>query len=276
MGACIKSVSDELSTELIVFFRNFFGFLILLAFLLFTGNFRSEKNVISNLATEIPWWHIARSLLGLGAMYCFFYSIAHIPLAESVLLSYTTPLFAPFLAYLVLKERFSVQLFLAITLGFVGVIFLLNPEFKSFSWVSLIALCSGFFASAAMISIRKMSKTEPTTRIVFYYGLICTSVSAIPLLGVDQWPNINALLTMVAVGIFATLGQLSLTKGYSMAAVAHVGPFVYSTVVFATIIAWFFWQEVPTFFTGFGILLVVIGGSIALRQVPVYNAGDSK
>ena len=258
MGACIKLVSEDVSTEFIVFFRNLFGFMVLLPFLV--------KNGLSTLATQLPWWHLGRSLAGLAAMYCFFYSIAYIPLSESVLLSYTTPLFAPFMAYFLLKEKFSLRLLLAIVVGFVGVAFLLNPEFNQFSWVSLVALSAGMFAAMAMTAIRRMSKTEPASRILFYYGFICTSVSALPLLALDSFPDAHALMILVAVGAFATLGQFFLTRGYSTATAAQVGPFTYSTVLFATILGIVFWQEIPSMNTAIGIILVVIAGSFALRK----------
>ena len=258
MGACIKLVSEDVSTEFIVFFRNLFGFMVLLPFLV--------KNGLSTLATQLPWWHLGRSLAGLAAMYCFFYSIAYIPLSESVLLSYTTPLFAPFMAYFLLKEKFSSRLLLAIVVGFIGVTFLLNPEFNQFSWVSLVALSAGMFAAMAMTAIRRMSKTEPASRILFYYGFICTSVSALPLLALDSFPDARALMILVAVGAFATLGQFFLTRGYSTATAAQVGPFTYSTVLFATILGIVFWQEIPSMNTAIGIILVVIAGSFALRK----------
>lgn len=281
MGAGIKLVSNDVGTELVVFFRNLFGFIVILPFVL--------RNGVSGLRTKIPLWHIARSLAGLGAMYCFFYSIAHIPLSESVLLSYTTPLFAPILAYLFLRETVTRSLIYAIMLGFVGVTFLLNPDFETFSWVALVALCSGMFAALAMICIRRMSTSEPASLVIFYYGLICTAVSAIPLMGipvVDAFffnmsgreviplPDNNLILILFGVGVFATLGQFCLTRGYSMAAVAQVGPFMYSTVVFATVLGWFFWQEMPTLFSAFGIILVVIAGSIALRKSGVIVASE--
>ena len=258
MGACIKLVSEDVSTEFIVFFRNLFGFLVLLPFLF--------KNGLSTLATQLPWWHLGRSLAGLAAMYCFFYSIAYIPLSESVLLSYTTPLFAPFMAYFLLKEKISSRLMLAIVVGFIGVTFLLNPEFNQFSWVSLVALSAGMFAAMAMTAIRRMSKTEPASRILFYYGFICTSVSALPLLALDTFPDTHALMILVVVGVFATLGQFFLTRGYSTATAAQVGPFTYSTVLFATIFGIVFWQEILSMNTAIGIILVVVAGSFALRK----------
>jgi len=256
MGACIKLLSNEVSNELIVFFRNLFGLLVLIPFLVKSG--------LSDLKTNRLRWHIMRSLMGLAAMYCFFYSIAHIPLSEAVLFNYTTPLFAPLIALFWLKEPLSRVLMLAIIVGFLGVSLLLQVDFSGFSWVGLIALASGFFAAIAMTVIRHLSSTEPTIRIVFYYGVVCTSVSTVPLFWINEWPTLSSLLILCAVGLFATLGQLSLTQGYAKASVAQVGPFIYSAVVFATLMGWFFWLEMPDMLSAVGIILVVAAGSIAL------------
>ena len=266
-GVCIKLATADVSTEEVVFFRNLFGFIVILPFIFREG--------IKVLPTKIPLWHFSRALAGLSAMYCFFYSIEYIPLSSSMLLSYTTPLFAPFMAYFLLGEKISIKLILIIGIGFIGVIFLLNPSFESFSWVSLIALLSGLLAAMAMTSIRRMSKTEPSIRIVFYYGLICTCISAIPMFNVSELPESNSLLLLFAIGAFATLGQICLTRGYSMSAVAQVGPFMYSTVVFVTIFAWFLWEEVPTLYAGIGIMIVIIAGTFALRQTSHNNRTTS-
>ena len=120
MGACIKLVADNASNEWIVFFRNFFGLVLLIPII--------SRYGLENLKTDVIHWHIARSLAGLGAMYCFFYSIAHIPLAESVLLSYTTPLFAPIIATFLLGELLTLRLMAAMFVGFSGVYFIVNPD----------------------------------------------------------------------------------------------------------------------------------------------------
>jgi len=256
MATSIKLVSDDVETEVIVFFRNLFGFLAILPFV-----FRAGGDV---LKTKIPHWHIMRSLAGLGAMYCFFFAIGHIPLSNAVLLSYTTPLFAPIMAFFLLKEHISKQLMMPILVGFIGVTFLLNPDFQTFSWMALVALLSGVFAAFAMTTIRRMSVSEPTLRIVFYYGLICTMASALPMFFIDVWPSSKNLLILVAVGCFASLGQMCITRGYGLASVSKVGPFMYSTVVFASVLAWVKWQELPSTLSFVGILLVIVAGSLAL------------
>jgi len=256
MGACIKLVSEDVSNEWVVFFRNFFGLLLIIPIVFSYG--------IENLKTNIIHWHLARSIMGLGAMYCFFYSIAHIPLADSVLLSYTSPLFAPIIAIFILGELITARLGVALIVGFIGVYFIINPDLEGFSAVSLVALLSGFLAAIAMTCIRRMARTESTTRIVFYYSVICALLSSLPLYYADPIPNLYSIAVLAVIGMLATLGQLALTQGYSKASVAHVGPFVYGTVVFATFLGWIFWQEMPDLFASFGIVLVITAGSVAL------------
>jgi len=258
MGACIKLVSQDVDTEWVVFCRNFFGLVLLIPLISRFG--------LDNLKTKIFRWHLARSVMGLSAMYCFFYAIAHISLADAVLLSYTTPLFAPIIAVFLLGEAVTIRLGFALLVGFAGVYFIINPELAGSSWISLVALLSGFLAAIAMTCIRRLARTEPTTRIVFYYSIICATLSVIPLIHAKPLPNLYCLVVLAVIGALAILGQLSLTQGYAKASVAQVGPFTYSSVLFATLLGWLFWQEAPDILAAFGIILVIAAGSVALTQ----------
>ena len=258
MGAGIKLLSGELSNEVIVFFRNLFGLLVLVPIL--------GANGFQHFRTHKLHFHVLRSLAGLAAMYTFFYGIRHIPLAESVLLSYTTPLFAPIIAYFWLKEKVSLRVASAIMVGFVGVILIIQPDSNHLSLVALITLSSGFFAALAMTTIRRMSDTEPTTRIVFYYGIICTVVSGIPMLNNSVWPDATQLGVLLLIGLCGNIGQMSLTRGYGKASVAEVGPFMFSAVVFSSIIGLLFWREIPDYISTTGILVVIAAGSAVLMQ----------
>lgn len=260
MGACIKSVSHELPNEIIVFLRNLFGLLALLPVLI------KVRKV--SLKTDVLHWHLLRTFSGLGAMYCFFYAISQITLSTAVLLNFTTPLFAPVIAFLWLKEGVSNTYKIALGVGFIGIALILKPGASVFSSAALIALCSGFLAAVAMVTIRRMHETEPAVRIVFYYSIVCTGVSAIPLLWAWQTVSWAQIGVMAAAGLFATMGQLLVTHGYKLSPVAKVGPFVYTSVVFASLYGWMFWQEWPDHLTFAGILLVAIAGVIALRQKP--------
>lgn len=259
MGATIKVISAGLPTEMAVFFRNFFGLIALLPWL-WSGGVRA-------LATQHFNAHLMRSLAGVAAMYCFFYAIHRLPLSEAVLLNFTAPLFMPFVVLFWFKESVSRALWWAILVGFMGILLILKPGMAMFSPAALIGLASGALAALAVANIRRMAETEPTTRIVFYFCIISTLVSAIPLLWHWQTPEPALWGFMILSGVFATAGQLLLTRSYALASASFIGPFTYSSVVFATIIGWLLWKESPHALTLAGALLVCMAGIIAMRQV---------
>ncbi len=259
MGGLIRHISAELPNEQIVFFRNLFGLLVLVPVVWQRGE-RIE------LKTARPGLHLVRSLFGLAAMYCFFYALSVLPLADAVLLNFTAPLFIPFVAMLWLKERVSFRIWAAILIGFSGVLLILRPGGGLPVTAALIGLASGAFAGVAMVSLRKLSATEPALRVVVYYGVICTLVSTVPMAWAWQPVGLRSLGIMAAAGTFATLGQYLLSRGYGCAPAAQIGPFTYTSVVFAALYGWLFWQELPALATAGGTLLIIIAGALAMRR----------
>ena len=261
MGVAVRFASAELPNEMVVFLRSFFGLIFLLPWIY-------HHKVIS-LATIRFYGHLSRSLAGLAAMYCFFYAIANLQLAEAILLNYTAPIFISVIALVWLGEKVSGKILLAIVTGFAGVCLILKPGYNVISQAAWIGLASGMLAALAMVSIRNLSTTEPTIRIVFYYSVITTVVSAIPLIWYWQTPDLQTLTIMVVAGLVASLGQLLLTYSYSHAPAARIGPYTYATVVFAAVYGWIFWSEKPDVLTLSGAVLVIFAGIIALHTRPV-------
>lgn len=258
MGGLVKYLSSAgLPNEMVVFFRSVMGLLALLPWVLHRG--------LGQLKTKKWRGHLGRGLAGVSAMYCYFYAIAHLPLAEAVLLNYSTPLFIPFIAALWLGEQVSARLWVAIGIGFVGITLILKPGLALFTPVSLIGLASGLFAALAMVSIRRLSKTEPTLRIVFYFSLVCTVVSAVPLLWRWQTPDSGLWALLIGMGALASLAQLLLTRAYAHAPASQVGPFTYATVIFAAGIGWIFWGEIQDLLSFGGTALVCLAGVLTIR-----------
>jgi drug/metabolite transporter (DMT)-like permease len=257
MGAVVKLVAPQLNNEMVVFFRSLFGLLALLPWLLRGG--------LGGLRTRQLRLHLGRSLAGLAAMYCFFYALAHLQLGEAVLLNYTAPLFTPLIAWLWLREAAPVRLYGAIAIGFAGIALILKPGLHQLQAAAWIGLASGALAALAFVGIRRMANSEPTTRIVFYYSLVSTVVSALPLAWSWQRPDARAWSLLLAIGVLATTGQLLLTRAYALAPVVRIGPFTYSAVVFAAAYGWLLWAEAPDWLTLAGTLLVCLAGVLALR-----------
>jgi len=255
LGAIIKVVSSSLSNEMIVFFRNFCAFVFILPWVWYS-------RPPGGLRTAHWQFHLLRSLAGLGAMYCFFYAIAKVQLSEAFLLIATAPLFIPLIAYVWLREPVLRKVRGATVLGFVGIILILKPGKGIFQPVAFIGLASGILAALAMVSIRRMSVSEPTSRIVFYFTASGTLFSAVPLVWAWQTPAPRIWGLLLLVGLLAAVGQFLLTKGYSLAPASQVGPFTYANVVFATFLGWIFWQESLDILTWIGALLICIAGVI--------------
>ncbi len=256
MGAAIKLISPHLSLEMIVFFRNFFGLIALSPWLIRAGR--------AGLATRRLHIHGIRTLSGLAAMYCFFYALGHLRLSEAVLLNFSAPLFIPLIALLWLREATPPRLRWALGVGLIGVTLILKPTTGVLSPVALIGLASGLFAAFATVSVRNLSLTEPPERIVFYFGAMGTLVSGIPLLWNWHTPDLTHWGLLFGIGALATAAQVLLTRGISHVPAAHVGPFSYSTVVFATLIGWLAWGEVLDAFSLFGGLMVCAGGVLVV------------
>lgn len=255
-AAIIKSVSASLPNESIVFFRNFFGLLILSPLLL-----RGGTNI---LQTDRLHLHLVRSGFGMGSMYCFFYGLAHIPLADSMLIKSTIPLIIPFVAVLWLKENIFLQVSLASGIGFIGIFLILKPD-GQMNWASLVALASSVMAAIAFVTVRKLSATEPSLRIVSYFAIVGLIISAIPLIRFWQTPTLIQWLMLIGIGLSTTIGQLLLTRGYSSAPAASVGIFTYTSVPFGAFLGWLFWQEILDANFFIGAVLILLAGSIVLR-----------
>ena len=257
MGATIKWVSSGLPTEMIVFFRNLFGLLALTPLIAKIG--------VHTLKTNVFRLHLLRGLAGVTAMYCFFFAIAHIPLADAMLLKLTSPIFIPIVAMLWLGERFPVAVRWALAIGFAGVSLILKPGGDPLDWVVLVAIAGSVSAALAKVTIRRLSATEPAVRTVFYFALIAAGVSALPLTWAWHPPNWSEWLVLLSLGPLATAGQLLMTRGYAAAPASQVGIFTYSSVLFGAGFGWLFWGELWDAIAAAGALLVAVAGALALR-----------
>ncbi|MGD2063195.1 MAG: DMT family transporter [Nitrospirota bacterium] len=258
MGASVKIASCSLPNEMVVFFRNAAGLVALLPWLLRRG--------VPTLSTGCFSLHLLRAVSGVSAMYCFFYAIGRMHLAEAVLLNYTMPLFIPFIALVWLREPIPSGVMGAIAIGFAGLLLILKPGPGLFTSAAPVGLASGVLAAVAMVSIRRLTRTEPTTRIVFYFSLIATVVSSLPLTWSWQTPTATQWVPLLASGVFATAGQLFLTHGYAHAPAARLGPFIYLAVVFAGLFGWGLWREIPDALSLTGMAIVCLAGAMTLRS----------
>ena len=147
--------------------------------------------------------------------------------------------------------------------GFLGVVLVIDPQ-GDFRWVAVVGLIGGVFAAAAKVTVRRLTRSEPTVRIVFYFALLAALISALPLAWVWRMPDATELGLMLLVAVFTTIGQLLLTRGYASAPATRVGPFTYFAVVFAAAYGYLFWGETVDLVFVAGAGLIALAGVMAL------------
>jgi drug/metabolite transporter (DMT)-like permease len=269
MGVLVKYGSPHFTTGELVFYRSFFGLLVMFAML------HRSKVVLSTRHWRNHLW---RGLSGTIAMMLFFYCIGVLPLATAITLNYTSSLFISALTVLVLKEKFHVPLTIALAVGFTGVVLLLHPTLAHNQLLpGLLGLLSGLLASVALLNVRHLGVLgEPGTRVVFYFNLIATLVSGVWMLRDTLHPVlISDLPLLAAIGASATFAQLAMTHAYRTGQTLVVGSLAYSTIVFSALFGLLFWHELLSLSAWLGIALIIASGMLSLRLAPI-NAKASK
>ncbi len=258
VGALVKYLSEFLSQSQLVFFRNFFALLILLPWLI--------KNGPAGLKTNHFGLHMFRSVTGLVAMYCFFYVLANMHLASAMMALLTAPFIVPLIARLWLKERITLITSAAMLIGFMGVALVLKPNSGSVNIFIVLALFCACLVAINKCSIRKLSSTEPSARIVFYFTGVGTIISFFPVFFDWRQIELQHWLLISLMGGMAAIGQLLMTKAFQLASPVQIGLLTYSSVIFAAVLGFHFWQEPVSSGLLFGTVLIVVAANMALRQ----------
>lgn len=264
MGMLVKTLGPEMPSHQMVFYRNLLAAIIIFPLLMRGSGLQEFKTQRLNM-------HLLRSTSGVLAMFCFFYALANIELADAMLLKLTGPLFIPIIAIFWIKEHVSLKTTCGILVGFAGVIVFLNPT-GEIQLAAIVGLVGGALAAFAKVTIRKMSDTEPTTRIIFYFALFGAVISAVPALSTElHIPTLRQWGYLILLGVVGTCGQFCLTQAYRLAPASQVGPFTYSSLLWASLAGWLFWAEIPSTQTLIGAGLIMTAGLIL-----IYNKGRAK
>lgn len=217
---------------------------------------------------------MARGVVGTLALICVYYAVTTLPLAEATLLQYTYPVFTAVLAFLFLKEKIQRTTLICIMLSLLGLVVMVMPNLSILSmgesgsnevlpWFSIFVALLGALGSAiAYVIVKRLSKTEDSSVIIFYFPLIALPLSIILLGDNFVMPNTEALVLLLFVGIFTQVGQVGLTKAMQSEAATKVTAFSYSQVVFSIILGLILFNEIPSAWTLSGGALIVIGALI--------------
>jgi len=250
MGICIRYASHSVDNFTIVFFRNLVGLILFLPFILKQGT--------SFVKTEKLWMHTWRSLIGLAAMYGFFYAIAHLKLSNAMVFTYSSPIFIPLIAWLFLKEKITKVMLYAAGLGFIGVFCVAKPDQGLLNWVSMVGIASSLFASMAFVTVRALTQTEPPERIVFYFCFIGSLLSVIPMFWVWRPYHLQELFFLIAAGVLANISQIFMSHAYRLAPAGQIAPVNYMAIIFAGIWGFLLWNEIPDFYSLIGFVFILL------------------
>jgi drug/metabolite transporter (DMT)-like permease len=217
------------------------------------------------LRSERMAGHVLRAVFGLASMYCFFFAISRLGLAEALLLNYSLPLFVPLVERVWLGEPTPRGIWRGLLLGLFGLCLILKPGAAVFRPAALVGALAALFAAVAQVGVRGLTRSEPVSRIVFYFALFSLLLSAPPAL--YQWvcPRVALLPLLVMLGLCGLVGQLLMTRAYSLAPAVRVGPFMYSAVVFAALFDWLVFQKRPDALSWAGASCVIVASILTLR-----------
>ncbi|QVL57300.1 MAG: DMT family transporter [Simkaniaceae bacterium] len=256
----IQTAEHILPNSVLIFFRQLFGLLILLPLIpLKLGSY-------SKLKTKIFPLHLLRTFASLSSMFCLYFALRYLPLTDAVLLTYTRPLFIPIIVFLWFQTKWTKNTYLGLLIGFLGIVLILRPGLMTFNLASLGAIASAFFGAIAFTTIRRLTKSEPSERITFYYMALSLPLALVPLGRNWETPTPMGWGFLVLIGAVALAYQLFLSRAYRHAKAVKVGSLLYSSVAFAYLFDFFLGKKELPLIALAGMVLIIIGSILALRE----------
>lgn len=253
MDALIKWLTDGYPVAQIMTLRSWFGLPLLLLLVYFEGGVRALK-------THRPVAHFGRYILVFAMSFSFFWALSQMKLVDAVAITFAAPIFITALAVPLLKEPVGLHRWAAIGVGFCGVLVMLRPGMGVFQWAALVVLGTAVVYALLMISTRALKSTESTASLMFYpqFGMALTGIIIVPFIWVT--PNMFDLMLFAVAGTFGSVGIMCLTQAFRLAPVSVVSPFEYSALIWATLLGFLLWRELPDLITLLGAGIVTASG----------------
>jgi len=264
MAGIIKSVSGHVPPGQSVFFRSLFAIPVIVVWL------AMRKELRIGFKTQNPMNHVWRGVIGTSAMAMTFGALGLLPLPEMTAIGYAMPIFVVVFAAMFLNEPVRLFRLMTVAVGLVGVMIILAPRLSvdvidvSETLGAVLALGSAVTAALAQVFIRKLTKTETTSSIVFWFSVTATGLSLLTVYWGWVVPTPKEAALLVLAGIIGGVGQILLTSSYRLADASFVAPFEYSSMLFSIAIGFAFFDEVPTSTTLIGASVVIFAGILII------------
>lgn len=253
MDATIKWLTSDYSITQIVALRSWFGLPLL-------GLFALYGSGLKGLKTKRPQIHIARYLLVLALSFSFFWALSQMKLVDAIAITFAAPIFITALSVPILKESVGAHRWIAICAGFCGVLVMLRPGMGVFQWASVVVLGSVVVYALLMITTRAFKTTESTAALMLYpqLGMTLTGIVLAPFFWVT--PGLADLALFALAGVFGSVGVMCVTHAFRLGPAAVISPFEYSALIWATLLGYFMWGELPDSITLVGAVIVISSG----------------
>ncbi len=283
MSAIVRQLGDVAPVGQMVFFRSAFAIPPVLLIYALRGE------LMSAVRTSRPFGQLGRGALSVAGMFTNFSALIRLPLADATAISFASPLITVALAAVILKEHVRIYRWTAVMVGFGGVIVMLIPHFDVSRYAaagaasvatigSILALVSAFCNAGTVIQTRRLTQSETTSSIVFYFSLVTALAGAVTLPFAWHTPTGSELVGLIALGVFGGIAHIFLTESYRHATASVVAPFDYSSMLWALLLGYWVFGELPSGLVYVGAIIVAGAGLYVIwreRQLGVERAREA-
>ena len=287
MLACVKGLGGAIPTGEVIFFRSFVALIPLLIWLKLQGN------ILASLKTRNVSGHLIRGISGTGGMYFNYLALVYISLADATAISYAAPLFTVIMAALLLKEHVRLTRWMAVVIGFSGILLMLSANLTAGSSLlsarslaagtglgAMFALIAALCTATSMVQIRFLNGIEQPGAIVFYFSLMTTLIGLGTVAFGWTVPVPQQLLLLIGCGFFGGMAQILVTLSLRYSDASLLAPFDYTTLVWSMVIGWMFLNSFPGPSTITGAVIVALAGMFTVwsdrreRKAQIINSSN--
>jgi drug/metabolite transporter (DMT)-like permease len=258
MAILIRTVAERIDPLQMAFLRSLIGWLIILPFVFGTEG--------GSIRTSFLKMHLTRAALGTIAMFCAYYAIAHMPLADYTALSFTRPLFATVFAVIVLKEIVRWRRWTATLAGFVGVLVMVRPGAGTVDPASFIALGESVSLALLIVIVKLMPQSERTLSMMFWFGAFAIPITLVPAIIVWQWPTPLEWLLLIGMAMAGAASQWLFILAFRSGEASFVAPVDYVRLISAAAIGFLVFAEVPAIWTWLGAAIIMASTFYIMRR----------
>ncbi|MFZ2077623.1 MAG: DMT family transporter [Xanthobacteraceae bacterium] len=282
MQALVRYLGSRYPIGQVVFYRSLFAIIPVVLVYAWRGELAAV------VRTERPLGQAGRGVLSIAGMFFNFGAVARLPLVESNAIAFSSPLFTVALAALILSERVRVYRWSAVIVGFVGVLVVLSPHLSGDELTAAIggatsligvvyAICGSLTNAGTAIQTRRLTQSESTSSIVFYFSLSCALAGLATLPFGWVTPSGGEIAALISIGILGGTGHIFLTESYRFASASLVAPFDYTAMIWALVLGYAMFGETPTSEIVLGSAIIAAAGLFVIwreRQLATMRRRD--